>query len=234
MSEWLTYSPLDFLLFSRRTYFRLFELYNVEIWPAQILAFALGVTILGLLRGGGAWHGRVIAMLLAAFWLWVAWAYFLERYATINWVAPYVAVGFTIEAFLIGAGLILGRLRFRPPSDATSRFGFGIFLFALVVQPLIGPLAGRKWTQVEIFGVAPDPTVIGTLGVLLTATNRSFWELLVIPLAWCAISGTTLWAMDSHDAVVMPLTAVLVIVLAISKTLSPPRQSSSDGSGRKR
>jgi hypothetical protein len=40
--------------------------------------------------------------------------------------------------------------------------------------------------------------------------------------------------MDSQDAVVMPLTAVLVIVLAISKTLSPPRQSSSDGSGRKR
>ena len=36
MSEWWTYTLSDFLLFSPRTYYRLFELYNDEIWPAQI------------------------------------------------------------------------------------------------------------------------------------------------------------------------------------------------------
>ena len=33
MSEWWTYRPSDFLLFAPRTYYRLFELYNAEIWP---------------------------------------------------------------------------------------------------------------------------------------------------------------------------------------------------------
>src|SRR6266567_893774 len=67
--------------------------------------------------------------------------------------------------------------------------GLAIFLFALVVQPLIGLLLGRTWRQVEIFGVAPDPTAIATLGLLLLATGRVRWEQLVVPLFWCAISG---------------------------------------------
>ena len=53
MSEWWTYSLSDFLLFSPRTYYRLFELYNAAIWPAQMLALALGLAILALLRRPG-------------------------------------------------------------------------------------------------------------------------------------------------------------------------------------
>ena len=66
----------------------------------------------------------------------------------------------------------------------------------------------------EIFGVAPDPTVMATLGVLLTAGRRVCWELLVIPLLWCAISGAVAWTMGSPDALVMPLAALAVIVVA--------------------
>ena len=87
MSEWWTYSLSDFLLFSPRTYYRLFELYNVAIWPLQIVGLALGVAIVGLLLRDVAWRGRAIAAALAACWLWVAWAYFQKRYETINWAA---------------------------------------------------------------------------------------------------------------------------------------------------
>jgi hypothetical protein len=215
MSEWWTYSLSDFLLFSPHTYYRLFELYNAAIWPVQILALALGLAILVLLRAGGAWRDRAVAAILAAAWLWVAWAYLLARYDAINWAARYFAIGFAIEALLlIGAGLILGRLRFRPGADATSRLGLVIFLFALLLQPLIGPLVGRPWTQAEIFGIAPDPTAIGTLGLLVTATGWVSRLLLVIPLIWCLIAGLTLWTMASPDALVVPAAALLVLFLA--------------------
>ena len=103
--------------------------------------------------------------------------------------------------------------------------GLCIFLFALFIHPLIGPLAGRPWLQVELFGVAPDPTVVATLGVLVAA-YRPHWELLVIPMIWCAISGATLWAMQSPDALVVPGVAALVLVLvawkiAAASTASP-------------
>ena len=70
-----------------------------------------------------------------------------------------------------------------------------MIVYALAIHPLIAPLSGRPWTQAEIFGLAPDPTVIATLGVLVAAA-RPNWHLLVLPLLWCAISGLTLWTME--------------------------------------
>jgi hypothetical protein len=231
MSEWLTYSLSDLLLFSPRTYYRLFELYNLAIWPAQILAIALGIAVLALLRSDRRWQGRAIAAILAACWLWVAGAYLLTRYNTINWAAEYFAVGFAIEALLLlWTGVIRDRLILRPGADVTGRAGLCIFLFALIVQPLIGPLVGRPWLQVEIFGVAPDPTAVATLGILLTAT-RPHWGLLLIPLIWLAISGATLWTMQSPDASIMSVVAALSAALAAWKTLSPPRVRDGEATG---
>ena len=215
MSEWWTYSLSDFLLFSPRTYYRLVELYNTDIWPAQILSLTLGFVILGLLRYAHAWQGRFVAAILAGCWIWVAWAFHLQRYTTINWAATYFAAAFAIEALLlIWTGVIRNELAFKPAAWVWRDIGLWIFLFALALQPLIGPLVGREWVQMEVFGVAPDPTVIATLGVLLLAANRVFWELLVIPLLWCALSGAVQWAMESPDALVMPLAALAVLFVA--------------------
>jgi hypothetical protein len=109
MSEWWTYRPTDLLMFSPETYYRLFELYNADVWPAQIMALAAGVAIFVLMVRGPRWSGHVVAALLAAAWFTVAWAYFLERYATINLAAPYLAWGFAAQAVLIAvSGILMG------------------------------------------------------------------------------------------------------------------------------
>lgn len=216
MSEWWTYALSDFLLFSPRTYYRLFELYNADIWPAQIVASVLGVAILVLLHRGGDGRGRVIAAILGACWLWIAWAFHGARYATINWAAVYVAVGFAGEGLLIvWAGLIRNRMLVPADGQGVDRVGLAVVLFALVGQPLIGPLVGREWSQVEVFGVAPDPTAVATLGVLLCVAGRAFWLLAALPIAWCVVTGTTLWTMGSVDALVAPLAVVICVVWRI-------------------
>jgi hypothetical protein len=220
-AEWLTYSLSDFLLFSSRTYYRLFELHNRAIWPAQVPAIALGLAILALSLRGGPRPGRAVAAILAACWLWVAWAYLLERYDTINWAAKYFAAGFAAEALLLAWTAVRGRLAFRPDAGRSGRAGLALLLFALALHPLVGPLlVGRPWAQVELFGVTPDPTVVATLGVLL-ATDRIPRELLAVPLAWCAISGATAWAMGSPDALVMPAAAAVTLALAGWGALAP-------------
>ena len=98
----------------------------------------------------------------------------------------------------------------------------GICLFGLFIHPLFGPLIGRSWLQVEVFGIAPDPTAITTLGVLLTAHPRN-WLLLIIPLLWCVISGATLWTMQSPEALMMLGIAALTAFLAARKVLSTRR-----------
>jgi hypothetical protein len=230
MSEWWTYTLSDFLLFSPQTYYRLFELYNAAIWPAQVVAFALGLAIWALLPRGGARQGRLIAAILAGCWLWVAIAFHLNRYATINWVAVYLAGAFGFESvLLIWTGVIRGRLVFEPGRDAIGRTGLWIFLFALLVQPLIGPLLGREWRQIEIFGVAPDPTAVATLGILSLTAGRVRWELIAVPAIWCAITGATLWAMEAPDAWVTLLAGALVVGLAVRKTLARRRGRTKGG-----
>jgi hypothetical protein len=220
MEEWLSYSLSDFLLFSPRTYYRLFEIHNRAIWPAQIVTLLFGAVILLLARRGGAWRARLIAAILAGCWLWVGWAYHLQRYSTINWIAPYFAAGFAIQALLLSwTGVMRGRLSVRFDARTIGRAGLCIFLFALLVQPLIGPLVGRDWMQAETFGGTPDPTAVATLGLLLAA-GRVAWPLLIVPLLWCAISGATLWAMDSPDAMVVPGAAAVVLLLALWQSLA--------------
>jgi hypothetical protein len=166
------------------------------------------------------------AVILASCWLFVAWAYLLAHYDTINWAASYLAAGFAVEALLlVWTGLIRNRLSLRPSRDVAGVTGLCLFFFALFVWPLMGWLLGRPWLQAEIFGIAPDPTVVATLGVLIAA-DRTRWELLVVPLLWCAISGATLWAMQSPDALLAPTAALLTLVLTCWKTFSRFRQAS--------
>jgi Family of unknown function (DUF6064) len=218
MSAWWTYRLSDILPFSPQTYYRLFELHNAAVWPAQLLAFAAGLAILALLISRPPWAGRTIALLLAATWAFVAWSYFHVRYAPLNWAAVYSAYAFAAEALLLVLSGALGRITFATPWPLAAKTGSGIVLFALFLQPLIGPLFGRSWSGVELFGIAPDPTVLATLGVLLAA-ERMRWELLAIPLTWCAVTGATLWAMSSPEALLMPATGLLALALALSRSL---------------
>jgi hypothetical protein len=215
MSEWWTYTLSDLQSFSLSTYYRLFERYNAAVWPAPAVAFALGLATMALLLGGGPRRGRIVAGILAASWLWVAIAFHATRYSTIHWAASYFAWGFGLEAVLLaGMGVVPGGLVLERPVDAVSRGGLAIFAFALFVQPLIGPLLGRSWRQVEIFGVAPDPTAVATLGALLLAGGRVRWELFVVPAIWCTISGATLLSMEAPGALIPPLAAGLALFLA--------------------
>jgi len=207
MSEWWTYSLSSFLLFSARTYYRLFELTNADVWPLQIVTLAAGLAILVLIVRRTASGSRVVAAILAALWLFVAWAYMLQRYDPINFAARYYAIGFALQAaLLVWAGVIRDRLRF----DSAKWIGIALIIYALVLHPLIAPLSGRPWTQAEIFGLAPDPTVIATLGVLVAAA-RPNWLLLILPLLWCIISGLTLWTMESPEAPVIAVAGLLAI-----------------------
>jgi hypothetical protein len=215
MTEWWTYRLSSFLLFSPRTWLRLHELYNAEIWPAQIVALALGFAIVVLARRGGGRSGPVVAVLLAACWLWVAWAFHWRRYATINFAAAWFAGAFVVEALLL---VVLGAVRGSLALDANAwrRPGLWLVAFALVAQPLLGLLAGRSLLQSEYFGVAPDPTATATLGILLLAQRRSP-ILMAIPLAWCAVSGAFAWMMRTPDMLVMPMVAFVTLAVAIAR-----------------
>lgn len=192
MSEWWTYTLSDFLMFSPRTYYRLLELYNRAIWPAQLAGVAAGVAIVALLATRFGGRERIIAGLLAACWLWIAWAFHYQSYAQINTAAPWFAAAFALQALLLIAVGVLAR---RMILQAPNRMAISLIAIVVLGYPLLAPLTGRAWTTAETFGVAPDPTAIATVATLALVRGRIRWLLLAVPLLWCAVAAATLWAM---------------------------------------
>lgn len=203
MTEWWTYRLSDFLMFSPRTYWRLIELYNREIWPAQLAALAAGLVALWLAASPRASAGRWLAALLALAWLWVGWAFHWQRYATINWAAQYFAVAFAVQAALwVGLGVLHRDARPAPAAGAAlPGLGWLLAVAGVLLYPLAGLLAGRPWTQAEVFGIAPEPTALASLGLLLAGrpplSRARRWLLAVLPALSLLVGAATLWTLSS-------------------------------------
>jgi len=207
MSEWWTYSLSDFLMFSSRSYYRLTESYNAAIWPAHVLALVAGVIVIVAIARPRQHQRRSAALVLAAAWGWVAWAYQLERYAEINTAAPYFAAAFAMQA------LLLCWLAYRPgnAAPAPQPLALGMTGLALFAYPFLALARdGGTWRQAEVFGIAPDPTVVATLGVLLAwRAPAIFW---LIPVLWCLVSGATLMELKIGHAWLLPALALIAVL----------------------
>ena len=211
MSEWWTYTLGDFLMFSPATYWRVVENYNKNVWPVQLVGLLAGFAACGLLLSRRVSAARVQALLLAAAFLWVGWAFFWQRYATINWVARYFAFAFWVQA----ASLLL--LALLPTKSATGKtgttqkvgwvgwVGWVLALAGLVIYPLASAWGAKPWNQLEfsagfgVFGILPEPTALVCLGLLLARTMQTAplfrWALSIIPTASLLVSAATLRAM---------------------------------------
>lgn len=190
MSEWLAYRLEDFLLFSPRVYWRMFELHNTAFWPLHPATFVAGLAITLFMLRRPQNHGLWVALILAVLWAFVGWSFLWSRYAAINWAVAYVAPAFGLQGLLLTIATV-GGLTF-DRNDITARLGLLLAVIGLFAYPLLPLLFVRPWTGAEAFGVAPDPTAITTLGVLLAARGRLVPLLFPIPLLWLLMSGLTL------------------------------------------
>ena len=113
-------------------------------------------------------------------------------------------------------GTIRKCLAYAQRGNLLDDVGRALLAGALIGYPLLAPLMGRPWFAAEIFGIAPDPTAVGTLAVLALADGRMRWLLLLVPCLWCAISGATLWTMGAGGFFVPPLSALIAVGSALA------------------
>ena len=216
MDAWWTYGIADLVLFTPETYFRLFEFYHRDWWPMQLACYAMAVVILLCLWLKPAWGGRAITILLAVSWAWVGWAFLHVRFAPIHWAADWYAVVFLLQALLLFVyGVSRRGVEFEIVNSARAVIGIFLLLGALLVMPTTANLTGRAWIQAELFAMTPDATVLATLGLLLLAKGRTAVWLAVIPLAWCFVSGATLWVLEAPEAMILPAGAMLTMALML-------------------
>ena len=199
MSEWWTYTLGDFLMFSPATYWRLVENYNRDVWPAQLAGLLAGVGACGLATSRRPGAAQFQALLLAAAFLGVGWAFHWQRYATINWAARYLAFAFWTQAVLLVALALLPAENPREETGIAQKIGWFLALAGLVLYPLGSAWDGRVWSQIEVFGVSPEPTALVGLGLVLARPRapRPFfrWVLAIIPSMSLLVGAATFGAM---------------------------------------
>jgi hypothetical protein len=208
MPEWWTYTLGDFLMFSPRAYARLIERYNAGAWPWQLVGWAAAAAVLGLRLRPRRAGAAAAALLLGGTWVAVAYGFFWERYAAINFAARPLAALCALEAVLLFRAARNGGLE--PARAGDRRAGIGtLLLAAALLYPALAPLLGHGWRQAEIVGLMPDPTAIATIGWLLTMRGRGRGLLLAPPLLLGAVGTLTLVALRRPEAAAPGLALLL-------------------------
>jgi hypothetical protein len=176
--------------FSLEQFIQVFVDWNTAIWPAQLVVYALGVAAVALAFKPVPRGSAFIVAVLALIWLVNGAGYHLWQFSRINPAAYGFGALFIVQAVLFAYAGSRGRLHFAVASGPVDAVGLVFVAYALVIYPLLGMMFGHAYPASPLFGVAPCPTTIFTIGMLLLANRRVPVYLPVIPFAWSLIGGS--------------------------------------------
>jgi hypothetical protein len=177
------------LPFTVEQFYDVFRGYNAAVWPAQILLVVLALVASGLAAVPRRLSGVAVSAILALLWAWLALAYHLAFFATINPLAyVFAAVSLAGAVVFLWHGVIRRRLRFGATRTTRGFVGIARIAFSLVGYPLWSILAGHPWPDLPTFGL-PCPTTLRTIGVLALLVEPYPRGVLVVPVLWLLVGA---------------------------------------------
>lgn len=202
--------------FTTDDFLAVFAAYNKAIWPLQLIAYGLGLVPVTAVLVPRFALMRLGFAALAILWTFTGIGYHLLFFSRINPMAPVFAAFFVLQGLLfLASAMRPGDLRLRFRRDFRSITGVLTVVYALAVYPVLGILAGHQWMAGPIFGVAPCPTTIFTLGMLMIARGRWVIWMAIIPVVWSLIGLAAAIQLGIPEDMGMPVAgAVLVAILA--------------------
>lgn len=210
------------ILYTPEVLYAVIAHYNATVFPAQLIAGALALTVIGFVLSGRPVAARLTAAIIGTLWLWCGLTWFGDHYETINWAGYYYAIAFAVQ----GGLLIAYAVFLQSPStlqsmshgrDITIGVGVSLAVFALAVHPLIEWAMGKGWAQAQYVGASPDATVVFSLGLLAAVRRVPFW-LLLIPLLWLLLSGGWSLLLGTPDRLILPALGLgLVMLIAVGR-----------------
>lgn len=174
--------------FTIEEFLGVFVAYNSAIWPAQIFAYILGFVAVATLWIERPLSSRLILAILSLMWAWNGVGYHFLFFSTINSAAKIFAGFFVLQSLLLAyCAVAPSDVTIRTRRDFRSFAGCACILYAMLLYPLLGIRAGHGLMAGPMFGVAPCPTTIFTIGLLLLARGRWVVWLSVIPFLWSVV-----------------------------------------------
>jgi len=210
------------LPYSAEVLYALYGQYNQAIWPIQILFLVLAGVCLALTLNPWRQAGRVVGAILVLAWSWAAIGFHWQHFSLINFSAGIYAALFAIQAVLIAwTWVARGGISFRLDRDASGAVAVTMIICALVVYPALDWVSGYSWPQWRLLGVAPGPTMLFTLGIMLLAKPRAHPVLVAIPLVWLCIEAWSAWVLGMpQDLLPLVMAGIALFLLLRPKRLA--------------
>jgi Family of unknown function (DUF6064) len=212
--------------FTVEQFYGVFRTYNRAVWPTQIVLFALAVAAMAMLVFPRRWSGLGISTVLALLWGWLALAYHLVFFSSINPLAYlFAALSLAGAGVFIWQGIVCRQLEFRVAPGARTWVGGGLVVFSLLVYPVWSYLAGHGYPDLPTFGL-PCPTTIFTMGLLAFLVMPYPRSPFVVPVLWCLVGSQAAFVFDTpQDLGLVVAGMVGVILLSKSKVAIPGLRS---------
>jgi Family of unknown function (DUF6064) len=216
------------LPFSTQQFLAVFAAYNAAIWPLQIVAYLLGVLVLAALFWRNAHAARLILFVLALMWAVNGALYHYLFFAPINPAAKIFAGLFLLQAALsVAAALMVSSVRIQAGLNLRTAVACAVLAYSMIIYAALGHAAGHGLMAGPMFGVAPCPTAIFTIGVLLLLRGRLVKWLAIIPLVWAMIGTSAAVLLGIREDLGLAASAVaLLIFLALDYRRGPSALSS--------
>lgn len=164
--------------------------------------------------------------MLAITWLLTGVGYHWLNFSSINKLAVFFGALFVIAGVLFAVeGSFRDRIQYRFAPDLRSGLAILLIVYALVAYPLVGLCVTAPWPETPVFGIAPCPTTIFTLGMLLVAQHRNRWLIALVPVLWALVGSTAAFMLDIPQDYGLAVAAVIFIASERMRTRSERRST---------
>ncbi|MEA3307469.1 MAG: DUF6064 family protein [Elusimicrobiota bacterium] len=162
--------------------------YNVSIFPMQIITLVVAIILTYLLFvRPSTILNKLMKIYLSFTFAWFALMFPFEGFFKICFGLVHIAI-----AILFFIDIFAAKIEFKFPETSGKRY-FMLFLIfsAFALYPLIEYMSGHLYPKILLFGVAPCPTIIFSLALLIGAVpkvGKLIFILLIFPAIFSGLS----------------------------------------------
>lgn len=190
-------------------FFNTLQTYNETVLPVTIITFLLAIIVIYLVAKKSKHSSRIVSSILSFLWVWSAIVFFIAFYGPMDaeflgFTLPGIwylgGILFIIQSiFFVLFGVTGSSLSFGITGGIQSTVGALMVIYAMIIYPIIGFLTGFSYPRYPIFGTAPCPLTIFTLGLLQWTDRKMPTAIAIIPFVWAlmgfmAVVELNVWA----------------------------------------
>jgi len=213
------------LPFGVHEFLQVFRDYNLALQPLQLYVYLALLTVLFLFVSKTKAGLKVSFAFLAVIWFINGCAYHILFFSKINPIAKVFGALFIIQGLLFVLQVIFSKPYPHPDKlSIPQKAGWLIILYGTVLYSILGFFFGHSYPYAPVFGIAPCPTVIFTLGFLLALHGYAAKYLYIIPLLWAAIGSTAAFQLGMKEDLGLLASAMLALYFLFAPKSAKPTQ----------